>query len=186
MEEIKLYLKEAEEDAVRFAWERIPEKEGIKEAVYEVYWADRYTPHMKYKWIAQTKETEYVLRRSAHIPHYLRVEAKSAEGRTLGESAVLKTPVKKVLRPQLERLNRGLVALKTKDGVFLAWRMLLDEVSGWTQSGMSGTDYVVYRNRERLAVVTECTCYVDAQGTDGSSTRWRPSGMEKKENAASL
>ena len=47
MEEIKLYLKEAEEDAVRFAWERIPEKEGIKEAVYEVYWADRYTPHMK-------------------------------------------------------------------------------------------------------------------------------------------
>lgn len=175
MEEIKLYLKEAEEDAVRIAWERIPEDEGKGETVYEVYWADRYTPHMKYKRIEQTKETEYVLRRSAHIPHYLRVEAREmADGRKTGESAVLKTPVKKVIKPQLERLNRGLVALKTKDGVFLAWRMLLDEVSGWTQSGMSGTDYAVYRNRERLAVVTECTCYVDAQGTDGSSYQVAP------------
>ena len=32
--------------------------------------------------------------------------------------------------PQLEKLDRGLVAVKTEHGVYLSWRFLKDEVRG--------------------------------------------------------
>ena len=42
---------------------------------------------------------------------------------------------------QLERLNRGLVAVKTVNGIFLSWRLFLEEVSGYSDTGMTGTDF---------------------------------------------
>lgn len=54
MEEIKLYLKEAGEDAVRIAWNRINGDDEAGGTVYEVYWSDRCTPGMQYKQAAST------------------------------------------------------------------------------------------------------------------------------------
>ena len=58
MEEIKLYLKEAGEDAVRIAWNRIDGDDEAGGTVYEVYWSDRCTPGMQYKQAARTTETD--------------------------------------------------------------------------------------------------------------------------------
>ena len=33
---------------------------------------------------------------------------------------------------QIETLNRGLIAVYTKEGIFLAWRLLKSEVSGYS------------------------------------------------------
>ncbi|THV37080.1 rhamnogalacturonan lyase [Glycomyces buryatensis] len=65
---------------------------------------------------------------------------------------------------QLENLDRGLVAAVTDDGVFLSWRLLADEVSGYNDSGLTGTDFNVYRDGELLSTVSDSTNYLDTAG----------------------
>ena len=67
--------------------------------------------------------------------------------------------------PQLEALDRGLVAVSTSEGVFLSWRLLASEATGATDTGLAGPDFAVYRDGEQLAVVTDSTNYADAAGT---------------------
>jgi hypothetical protein len=73
--------------------------------------------------------------------------------------------------PQLEHLDRGLVAAATSEGVFLSWRLLGDEVTGHTDTGMAGADFRVYRNGKRIATVTDSTNYLDTEGAPSSSYR---------------
>ena len=67
--------------------------------------------------------------------------------------------------PQLEALDRGLVAVSTSEGVFLSWRLLASEATGATDTGLAGPDFAVYRDGEQVAVVTDSTNYADAAGT---------------------
>ena len=68
------------------------------------------------------------------------------------------------MRPQLEKLDRGLVAVKTNDGVYLSWRFLREEVRGATQERLTGADFAVLRNGEVIATVTDSTNYQDRAG----------------------
>ncbi len=70
-------------------------------------------------------------------------------------------------RPQLETLDRGLVAVSTSDGVFLSWRLLAPEAGPATATGLSGPSFAVFRDGERIATVTDSTNYADP---DGSAT----------------
>ncbi|MCC8246035.1 rhamnogalacturonan lyase [Saccharothrix luteola] len=74
--------------------------------------------------------------------------------------------------PRLERLDRGLVAARTADGVFLSWRLLRHEVTGHTGTGLAGPAFVVYRDGRRIATVTDSTNYLDTEG--GSEYRVAP------------
>jgi rhamnogalacturonan endolyase len=73
--------------------------------------------------------------------------------------------------PRLERLDRGLVAAVTSQGVFLSWRLLGSEVWGHTATGMAGSDFRVYRDGTRIATVTDSTNYLDPAGTPASTYR---------------
>jgi hypothetical protein len=92
-----------------------------------------------------------------------------------------------VTRPavQLERLDRGLVAATTGQGVFLSWRLLGTEVSGHTATGMAGPDFRVYRDGTPIAVVTDSTNYLDPAGTPSSRYRVAPvtHGVEGRRSA---
>jgi rhamnogalacturonan endolyase len=72
---------------------------------------------------------------------------------------------------QLERLDRGLVAVPTSTGVFLSWRLLGSEVTGHSGKGMTGADFHVYRDGERIATVTDSTNYLDAAGSPAATYR---------------
>ncbi|HEV8559906.1 MAG TPA: rhamnogalacturonan lyase [Actinophytocola sp.] len=72
---------------------------------------------------------------------------------------------------QLERLDRGLVAVPTGEGVFLSWRLLGPEVSGRTATGMAGPDFEVFRNGARIATVTDSTNYLDREGSAAAEYR---------------
>jgi hypothetical protein len=72
---------------------------------------------------------------------------------------------------QLEALDRGLVAARTSEGVFLSWRMLGWEVTGSTDSGMAGPAFHVYRNKELIATVTDSTNFLDRNATPGATYR---------------
>ncbi|MEO3752733.1 rhamnogalacturonan lyase [Streptomyces sp. B6B3] len=75
---------------------------------------------------------------------------------------------------RLERLDRGLVAVETGEGVFLSWRLLGDEVTGATETGMAGVDFRVYRDGERIATVTDSTNYLDTEASPDSEYRVAP------------
>ncbi|MBD1592804.1 rhamnogalacturonan lyase [Arthrobacter sp. S1_S22] len=74
---------------------------------------------------------------------------------------------------QLDHLDRGLVAAKTSEGVFLSWRFLGHEASGSSATGLTGTDFNVYRDGEKLATVTDSTNFQDAGGTAASGYQVR-------------
>src|SRR5690606_37100271 len=75
---------------------------------------------------------------------------------------------------QLERLDRGLVAVPTAQGVFLSWRLLGDEVTGHGPRGLTGTDFRVYRDGRPIATVTDSTNYLDTTGTPASRYQVAP------------
>lgn len=70
--------------------------------------------------------------------------------------------------PQLEALDRGLVAVSTGEGVFLSWRLLATEAGPATDTGVSGPSFAVFRDGERIATVDDSTNYSDPDGTADS------------------
>ncbi|MEU4604424.1 rhamnogalacturonan lyase [Kribbella sp. NPDC023972] len=74
-------------------------------------------------------------------------------------------------RPRLERLDRGLVATTTTEGVFLSWRLLGREATGAGDHGLTGADFNVYRDGKRIATVTDSTNYLDKSGAQSSQYR---------------
>ncbi|MFF1252097.1 rhamnogalacturonan lyase [Pseudarthrobacter sp. NPDC058329] len=83
-------------------------------------------------------------------------------------SAVERSPKPGAPGVQLDHLDRGLVAAKTSEGVFLSWRLLGHEATGSSATGLTGTDFNVYRDGEKLATVTDSTNFQDTAGTAAS------------------
>lgn len=71
--------------------------------------------------------------------------------------------------PQLEHLDRGLVAATTDDGVYLSWRLLAGEVTGADADRQHGPEFVVSRDGEPIATVTDSTNLLDPNGTETST-----------------
>lgn len=163
MEKLELKIKKLEDDFVTIAWNA---EEGAD--AYRVYWADTDTPAVKYKFMAQVSENEYTLHKATHVPHYLKVSSVTGDKESERSMAIM-TPVKKVFHEQLEKLNRGLTAVAVKNGIFLSWRLFLDEVDGYSRTGLTGTDFVIYRNGKKIALVTDSTNYLDKEGNKKDS-----------------
>lgn len=66
---------------------------------------------------------------------------------------------------QMEFLDRGLVAAATTEGIFLSWRLLGNEVTGYSGNGMIGTNFNLYRSGDLIAAVHDSTNYLDPSGT---------------------
>ena len=61
-------------------------------------------------------------------------------------------------------MNRGLVAVKTKSGIFLSWRLFKREAHGYGPKGLTGPAFAVYRNGAQIAVVRHTTNFLDRNG----------------------
>lgn len=167
---IRPVIREITETGVTIEWEPVREAKS-----YRIYWADKDTPAMRYRLMDEGEETVFTLRKSTHVPHYLKVGAVTDRGETVSEA--VKTPIRKVFHRQLERLNRGLIAVHTEEGVFLSWRLMTGEVSGYSDTGLTGTDFAVYKNGVRLAEVTDSTNFLDRSGT--MEDRYQVAPVEK-------
>lgn len=163
-----LKVKAIDDHGVDIVWDSVDGAES-----YRVYWADKNTDTMQYRLMAEVRECGYRLNRSTHVPHYIKVAAVK-RGEETEVSGLLKTPLHRQLKPQLEKLNRGLIAVKAKTGIFLSWRMMIDEVEGYSETGMTGTDYIIYKNDRRLVTVTDSTNYIDTEGTMEDEYRVAP------------
>lgn len=69
---------------------------------------------------------------------------------------------------EMEKLGRGLAAVKVDGGVYLSWR-LLDSEDAIYGSAAENVKFNVYRGDEKIAEVTDSTNYVDASGTAAST-----------------
>jgi len=67
---------------------------------------------------------------------------------------------------QMEDIDRGVVAVKVTDGVYVGWRMMGYEYNLTSASSIS---YNVYRSGTKIANVTDSTNYLDASGTASST-----------------
>jgi hypothetical protein len=86
---------------------------------------------------------------------------------------------------QLERLDRGFVAMRTSEGVFLSWRLLGDEATGRANQGLTGTDFRIYRDGVPIADVTDSTNYLDRSGGATSEyTVFAVAGGQKRDGGA--
>ena len=72
---------------------------------------------------------------------------------------------------RMERLNRGVVAIKTAGGVYVGWRMLGFE---YDASNAANVAYNLYRDGTKIATVTDSTNYQDADGALTSTYTVRP------------
>ncbi|MEN8907194.1 MAG: rhamnogalacturonan lyase [Clostridiales bacterium] len=68
-------------------------------------------------------------------------------------------------KSNLEKLDRGLVATSTTEGVFLSWRLLKNEATGYSETGLTGVNFNVYKNGEKIATVKDSTNYIDKDST---------------------
>ncbi len=93
--------------------------------------------------------------------------------------SMLLTPEAQAAR-QMEYLDRGVVAIRSGNGVFVGWRMLGDDPAA--------IGFNVYRNGTRLnnSPITNSTNYFDASGTTGASYTVRAvvNGSETGDSAA--
>ena len=76
--------------------------------------------------------------------------------------------------PVLEELDRGVVAVASGEGVFVSWRLLGEEARGFSQTGVTGVGFRVYRDGRPIATVTDSTNYHDPDGDSRSRYRIVP------------
>ncbi|PXV96169.1 hypothetical protein C8E03_101804 [Lachnotalea glycerini] len=158
-----LEVKSLEDSYVVIGWE----KDSTAQS-YRVYWADKNTPTMKFKCLTEITDTIFRLDKCTHVPHFLKI-ASVVNGMEVDISEVIKTDIKKVFYEQREKLSRGLIAVKTKTGIFLSWRLMLEEVNGYCNTGLTGADFIVYKNHKNIAFVTDSTNFLDFDGTINDS-----------------
>ncbi len=140
--------------SVSLAWK------GFAEALY--YNVYRKDPHGLNRIIAKTNKCEYT---DSDIITFIEYEY-SVEGVTtsgITEKAYVRTNIM-ADKPKrhMETLNRGAVAVKTKRGIFVSWRLRAYEYD-------KDISFLVYRNGERITElpIDDRTNYLDTDGKPG-------------------
>ena len=162
--QLLLTLDDIEERAVYFHWDNVP---GA--SFYEISYKDSARKSVRYKILDITRERFYCLKKATNREYYIRVRAYGAKKdneRLLIAEGLETTPKYYFPKMQKEDMNRGLIAVKTENGIFLSWRFFKREAAGYSATGLTGIDFKVYRNDKEIAVVTDSSNYLDKDGTD--------------------
>uniref|UniRef100_UPI0025D82BB4 rhamnogalacturonan lyase family protein n=1 Tax=Butyrivibrio sp. TaxID=28121 RepID=UPI0025D82BB4 len=156
---MELRIDNITDNDIFISWDKVKDATS-----YRLLWKDRKRESMLKKTLIETTDLKAVFHKMPRIPYYLTVQA-LRDGEILEESKELKTPIQKVLHPQLEKINRGLVAVSTGNCIFISWRLFKDEVTGSSDTGLTGCDFALCKNGRLLAYVTDSTNYLDKEGT---------------------
>ncbi len=156
---MRIEIKAVLDQEILLAWEPVPGADA-----YRVYWTDKRAKTAEFRMMGETGQCSFRLKKSPHMSYGVYAEALSG-GRVIGRSPAVHTPVLKTPREQREKLNRGLTAVCRPDGIFVSWRLFLEETDGYGPTGMTGADFALYRDGKRIALVTDSTNYLDPEGT---------------------
>ena len=157
-DDLILEISKTDEKSVSLKWNSIT---GAKK--YEVWWSDTNLPTSRFALAGESESCDFCFFRSTHAPYYFKVIALSSQ-KKIAESKIICSRVVAHFDEQLEKLNRGLIAVKTKTGIFLSWRLFKGEVMGYTDTGLSGVNFAIYKNSERITTITDSTNFLDKNG----------------------
>ncbi len=157
------------EDEITISWKKLTGKNAIGLTSYRIYWSDKNLPTSKYALLAEVgaDESSYTWAHHSLRNYYFKVSAVFEKETQLSVPA--KSGIKAEQKIALEKLNRGLVAFTVKGGVFLSWRLFADEVTGYSDTGLTGANFDVYRGKEKIATVTDSTNFFDKGAKAGES-----------------
>ena len=156
---LRIDIKQVTDQGIEIAWKPVPGADA-----YRVYWTDKHTKTAEFRLLGETGQCGYQLNKTPHVSYGVYVEAVSG-GRVIDRSPAIHTPITRKFREQREKLDRGLIAIRRPDGMFVSWRLFLEETNGYSDTGMTGADFALYRDGERIALVTDSTNFLDAEGT---------------------
>ncbi len=170
-----LMVTNLEKDSVTMEWEPF---EADNLLGYNVYWADKDTSTQEFMKLTGSggkttdstvitvgrNTTIFTYHKSTHVNHYFKVSPVFDTGEG-SKSEVIKSPTANEFNSYLENLDRGLIKVQVSGGVFLSWRLLGTEVTGFNETGLTGVDFNVYQGNTLLATVTDSTNYVAAGGS---------------------
>ncbi len=179
MTNFKLFLTEITKNEIKGRWDSV---DGADE--YRIFWADTNRETTKFMPVCVTSENTFSFKRSTHRCFTFYAEAYK-NGELIGKSERVTSEKKAHFNERLEKLNRGLVAVKVNNGVFVSWRMFKAEATGASKTGLTGTDYVLYKDGKKLVTVTDSCNYLDAEGTVNSKYAVAPltNGAEGEKSA---
>lgn len=161
---MKLTLQSICEKGLSLCWEKV---ENARE--YQLFWSDRETDLQYFKPLPKVQDTCLSFHRMPCRPFYFYGKAMDANGQCIAASPLLHTPVFVIPSPQLETLNRGLVAVKTEKGIFLSWRLLRQEVESADKNRLCSAPFRVFRSGKEVALVENSTNYLDTEGAENDT-----------------
>ncbi|WP_100405683.1 rhamnogalacturonan lyase family protein [Bacillus solitudinis] len=162
-----LQLKSATEESVTFSWNAVDG--AVEYYVYRARYNEADYPEgaVSYSKVGTAKTPEFTDESVITNRHfYYKVKAAN-EGGISEASSVLETPIELKQLRQMEKLNRGLVAVDTEDGIYVGWRMF------GTDPGNVSFD--LYRDGEKITEqpLTSSTNYLDENGNIDSTYQVR-------------
>ncbi|MBP1962210.1 dockerin type I domain-containing protein [Paenibacillus aceris] len=145
-------VSSATENSVSLGWDT-----AAGAAYYYVYRSASETG--TYSKIAVTSVPSYVDQSvTTNVPYYYKIAAVNTAGLSdLTATAI--SPVKKIFYRQMERLERGVTAIKVSNGVYVGWRLLGTEPST--------ISFNLYRDGQKInsTPITSSTNFLDSEGT---------------------
>lgn len=150
-------------DKTVLSWDKV---DGAKK--YAVYWAEHSGNTTDgeliegYTLVEKTDKTEVTFEKATAVARYYKVYAVNEGG--YSKSADIKAGIGTGYTVNLEKLNRGLVAVKTDGGVYIGWRLLADEYA-------DEMTFEVYRDGNKIAnkASTDSTNLIDKDGNANST-----------------
>ncbi|WP_285291980.1 hypothetical protein [Bacillus sp. ISL-18] len=148
-------LTHATDTSLAFHWNTSDEA-----LMYYVYRAK--SPQGPFERVGISKNGEFNDQSVSPTRHYYyRVSAVNLGGIS-DPSNTIETPITKVVQRQMEKLDRGLVAVKVENGVYVGWRML--------GTDPEGVAFNVYRDGQKVnkEPITSSTNFLDKNGEKDS------------------
>lgn len=156
-----LSVSELTDSSITLSWDKTKDADW-----YDVYWSDRECNPVEglegYQLLGRTKDTTSVLNTSTHLQKYFIVIAGNDGG--YSELVNIASDIGKDLNPQTEALDRGLVAIMTENGVYISFRISMEEY------GENAT-YEIYRDGVKIKDIAaaENSNYLDKDGKASST-----------------
>lgn len=152
---VGLKVDKLEKDSTTITWKEVENAD-----IYAIYWSNIKGTEGSlkgYKLLAKTDKTSITNEASTFNPRYYKVLAGNDGG--YSEYAMIKAESGMNLTVSLEYLDRGAVAIKTDAGVYVGFRVAIDEYG-------EGREFELYRDGKIIKTFNEndATNYVDKEG----------------------
>ena len=185
-----LKVTKVTENSVTLQWNAFVPDEGDTLTGYNVYWADKNLKTTEFLQLNSKGTTiptyngepgkepvaevtvptasagtgatvTFTVNKSTFRNMYFKVAPVTGKGVGAKSKETAKSPTAVEYTAQMEKLDRGMTATATDAGVYLSWRLFADEVTGHSETGLTGVNFNIYRNDEKIATVEDSTDYLD-------------------------